>query len=92
MTLSPVYLIRLEETFQRFLPRGQSVRFDTTELLRTDDANRWASQKVAVDAGILTVDEVREMEGRKPLPKVDKPEPVPVPVDTLVPDVVEETV
>jgi HK97 family phage portal protein len=72
MTLSPVYLTRLEETMQRFIPRGQSVRFDTTELLRTDDANRWAAQKIAIDAGILTADEVREIEGREPLPETEK--------------------
>jgi len=72
MTLSPVYLTRLEETMQRFIPRGQSVRFDTSELLRTDDANRWAAQKVAIDAGILTADEVRDLEGREPLPEREK--------------------
>jgi HK97 family phage portal protein len=79
MTISPVYLARVEESFQRILPRGQSVRFDTTELLRTDDANRWASQKVALDAGILTLDEVRDMEGRQPIPEPE-PEPIPAPL------------
>ena len=69
MTLSPVYLTRIEEAFQTFLPRGQSVRFDTSDLLRTDDASRWAAQKVALDAGILTLDEVRELEGREPIPE-----------------------
>lgn len=90
MTISPVYLTRVEEHFQRILPRGQSVRFDTTELLRTDDANRWNAQKIALDAGILTLDEVREMEGRDPLPE---PEPEPeiqgVPV-VQAPEIIED--
>jgi HK97 family phage portal protein len=81
MTLSPVYLARIEESFQRLLPRGQSVRFETTELLRTDDASRWAAQKIALDAGILTNDEVRALEGRAPIPEDELPDPEPVMVD-----------
>jgi len=73
LTLAPTYLSRLEEAFQRVLPRGQSVRFDTEQLLRTDDSTRWASQKVALDAGILTLDEVRRLEGREPLPEPEVP-------------------
>ena len=76
MTLSPVYLTRVEESFQRLLPRGQSVRFETSELLRTDDATRWSAQKIALDAGILTNDEVREIEGRAPIPESEQPDPV----------------
>ena len=83
LTLAPTYLARIEEGFQRILPRGQSVRFDTEQLLRTDDATRWASQKVALDAGILTLDEVRRLEGREPLPE-------PVVPPQLVGDSVEE--
>ena len=82
MTLSPVYLVRIEETMQRFLPRGQSVRFDTSELLRTDDANRWAAQKIALDAGILTLDEVRDIEGREHIPE---PEQAPGVIDRRAP-------
>jgi hypothetical protein len=66
------------------------VRFDTTELLRTDDANRWAAQKIAVDAGILTIDEVRDIEGREPLPEEDVPEPVMVPVAAPIPQEPEQ--
>jgi len=76
LTLAPTYLTRLEEGFGRLLPRGQAVRFDTSDLLRTDDATRWAAQKVALDAGILTNDEVRAIEGLAPLPDTEEaPEP-----------------
>lgn len=67
-TISTVYITRIEEAFTRLLPRGQSVRFDPTELLRTDNLNRWTAFGVALDKGILTRDEVRQMEGRPPLP------------------------
>ena len=72
MTLSPVYLARIESAFQRILPRGQSVRFDTTDLLRTDDRSRWSAQTIALQAGIITVDEVRDLEGLPPLSPADK--------------------
>lgn len=72
MTISPVYLSRIETAFQRILPRGQSVRFDTTDLLRTDDRSRWSAQTIALQAGIITVDEVRDLEGLPPLSPEDK--------------------
>lgn len=72
MTISPVYLSRIEAAFQRILPRGQSVRFDTTDLLRTDDRSRWSAQTIALQAGIITVDEVRDLEGLPPLSPEDK--------------------
>ncbi len=70
-TISTVYITRIEEAFTRLLPRGQSVRFDPTELLRTDNLNRWTAFGVALDKGILTRDEVRQMEGRPPKPDED---------------------
>lgn len=72
MTISPVYLARIESAYRRILPRGQSVRFDTTDLLRTDDQTRWTSQATALEAGILTLDEVRELEGREPIPEEEQ--------------------
>lgn len=43
-------------------------------LLRGDSAARWAAWKIALDAGVLTKDEVREAEGWSPLGKTDAPE------------------
>ena len=45
-----------------------TVELDVSGLLRGDPAERWASHKIAVETGILTVDEVREVEGWDPRP------------------------
>jgi HK97 family phage portal protein len=59
------YLMRLEAAFSDLLPRGQTARFDTSELTRTDVSGRWAAYATALaGAPWLTVDEVRGMEGR----------------------------
>ena len=44
------------------------LEIDLSGLLRGDPAQRWASWKIAADAKILTVNEIREMEGFNPLP------------------------
>lgn len=43
-------------------------------LLRGDSAARWAAWKIALDAGVLTKDEVRGAEGWSPLGEADAPE------------------
>jgi HK97 family phage portal protein len=65
-TLLPVYGARLEELASSWLPRGQSVMFDTHELERADEAGRYNAYAVALGSSFLTVDEVREQEGRPP--------------------------
>lgn len=70
LTLHPVYLQRLEEVASGWLPRGQSVRFDTHDLERADTSTRYASHQVALTAGFLTVDEVRALEGLAPSPEL----------------------
>jgi HK97 family phage portal protein len=52
------------------------VEFDLSGLLRGDPAERWASHKIAVESGILTANEVREIEGFDPRPDGDAPPPV----------------
>jgi phage portal protein BeeE len=42
------------------------VELDLSGLLRGDPAQRWQSWKIAVDAGILDADEIREEEGFNP--------------------------
>jgi HK97 family phage portal protein len=44
------------------------IEFDMSALLRGDPGERWASHKIAVENGILSVDEIREIEGFDPLP------------------------
>ena len=43
-----------------------AIDFDMSGLLRGDPETRWASHKVAIEAGVLTPDEVREIEGFNP--------------------------
>ena len=70
-TLFPVYLERISEVASMWLPRGKSVHFDDRELLRADTPSRYNAHKVALDAGFLTVDEVRESEGLPPSPELE---------------------
>jgi HK97 family phage portal protein len=63
VTLYPTYLRRIEEAFSSFLPRGQHAVFDLSDFVQADDGTRYTAYKTAIDAGILTADEVRELEG-----------------------------
>ncbi len=61
-------LVLVQEVLSAALPRGQFVRMNTGALLRSDLTARYESYKVALEAGFLTLDEVRELEERPPLP------------------------
>ena len=61
-TLKP-YLSRLEGLFTSLLPRGQVARFDLDGLLRASTTERYAAHEVALRAGFMSVDEIREREG-----------------------------
>ena len=65
-TLS-AYAGEIEELFNRLLPRGRTAVFDWDSSRRTDMSERLAAYKTAIDAGIYTVNEVREREGLAPL-------------------------
>ena len=49
------------------LPRGQSAKFDTTSLQRTDTAGRYAAYVQARTAGLLTQNEIRAKENEPPV-------------------------
>jgi HK97 family phage portal protein len=66
-TVGP-WITRLETAITALLPTGQHAKFNTGGLLRTDLASRYASYAIALDNGFLTIDEVRELEEREPLP------------------------
>jgi HK97 family phage portal protein len=69
-TLAP-WARKIEAAFTAALfPEGSglALELDLSGLLRGDPETRWASHKIAVEAGILTVDEVREIEGYNPRP------------------------
>ncbi|GAA3193989.1 phage portal protein [Dactylosporangium siamense] len=48
-------------------PRGQRVRFNLDGFLRADTLTRYQAHQIALNAGFLTVDEVRALEDRPPL-------------------------
>lgn len=78
-TLRPTYLERIEQTFSRMLVRGKAARFNPNELLRADIKARYEAHKIGLEAGFLTLDEVRREEGLPPLPAGAAPRPAPSP-------------
>ncbi len=57
---------RLEAELNRalFSPGSRyEIEFDMSDLLRSDPETRWASHKIAIEAGVLDPDEVRQLEG-----------------------------
>lgn len=75
------YLTEIEDALSDLLPRGQEARFKIDVLLRADTKTRYESYKVGIDAGFLSVNEAREIEGRLPLSAAElkalKPAPAP---------------
>lgn len=67
------YMISIEQTLSMYLPSGTNVEFDTSALLRGDIKERMDMYAVAINAGVYTANEAREMENLEPL---DEPEPV----------------
>jgi HK97 family phage portal protein len=66
-TVGP-WVTRLETAISALLPTGQHAKFNTAGLLRTDLTSRYASYAIGLSNGFLTVDEVRDLEDRAPLP------------------------
>lgn len=77
------YLREIEEALSVTLPRGQDARFSIETLLRTDTKTRYEAHKVGIDAGFLTVDEVRDIEHLGPMP--DQPAPAPAASEEIQP-------
>ena len=77
------YIIRIQEAISDLLPRGQKAAFNMTEFLKPNVSMRYQAYQVALNAGFMTVDEVRELEG---LPKIEMPEPVAVQEQPVSPD------
>ena len=75
-TLAPLYLEPIEAALSDLIPRGQSARFNTDELLRADLGARFSAYQVGLAAGFLTVPEVRALES---LPPLTQPAPLPAP-------------
>lgn len=74
-------IVPLQEAISELLPRPQKVHFNVAGLLRSDLKARYESYKIAAEIGkvagetFLTVDEMRELEDREPLPPSASPDP-----------------
>lgn len=69
-TLSP-WARKIEAEFARSVfpnDGGYELELDLSGFLRGDPQTRWANHKIAIDAKILDVDEVRQIEGWNPRP------------------------
>jgi HK97 family phage portal protein len=73
-TLSP-WCRKIEAEFARsvFTDPAMSIEIDMSALMRGDAETRWQSHKIAVEAGILDPNEVREIEGFNPRPVPQEP-------------------
>jgi HK97 family phage portal protein len=63
------WLVRLENAISALLPSNQYARFNAAGMVRVDLKSRYEAHEIALRAGFLTVNEVRELEDRGPLPE-----------------------
>lgn len=61
------WLIRIESALNNMLPFGTEAKFCPDHLLRGSTQDRYAAHKLALDAGWITVNEVRQIEDLEPL-------------------------
>lgn len=61
------HFARFEQTLTAAMPRGTWVEANLDSLLRADTLTRYQAHALAIQNRILTDDEVREIEGRRPL-------------------------
>ncbi|MHA6509518.1 phage portal protein [Tessaracoccus sp. Y1736] len=61
------WLVRLEASLSKLLPRAHYVKFNPDALLRATTSERYAAHKIALDSGFLTIDEVRALENLPPI-------------------------
>jgi HK97 family phage portal protein len=62
------WLVRLENAISALLPSTQIARFNAAGMVRVDLKSRYEAHEIALRAGFLTVNEVRALEDRGPLP------------------------
>lgn len=70
------YLRKIEEALTTFTPRGQTVRFQISALLRSDTLTRYQAHQIALTAGFMTLNEVRAIESLPPLENQEPKEAV----------------
>ena len=62
------WLARVERAVSGLLPSTQTAKFNAGGFVRATLRDRYEAHRVAIEAGFLTVNEVRELEDRPPLP------------------------
>lgn len=70
------YLRKIEEALTTFTPRGQTVRFQISALLRSDTLTRYQAHQIALNAGFMTLNEIRAIESLPPLENQEPKEAV----------------
>lgn len=70
------YLRKIETAMTEALPLGQTARLNVDALLRTDTKTRYEAHQIGIQAGFLSVPEVRAIEGLNP-DTVIPPRPAP---------------
>lgn len=70
------YLRKIEEALTVFTPRGQTVRFQISALLRSDTLTRYQAHQIALTSGFMTLNEVRAIESLPPLENQEPKEAV----------------
>jgi HK97 family phage portal protein len=63
------WLHRLERAVSRLLPSTQTAKFNAGGMVRATLKDRYDAHAVAIASGFLTVNEVRALEDRPPLPE-----------------------
>jgi HK97 family phage portal protein len=63
------WLVRLENAISALLPSNQFARFNAAGMVRVDLKTRYEAHAIAIAAGFLTINEVRALEDRGPLPE-----------------------
>jgi HK97 family phage portal protein len=77
--LLPDYLEPIEQSMSDLLTRATVSRFNTDALLRADVKTRYDVYGIAVDKGILTIEEIRAKEGLEPGDVENAPVPLSLP-------------
>lgn len=65
------YLVRLEQAFTRMTPARQFVRFNMDATIRVDTKTRFEVYALELEMGTRSVNEIRELEDRTPVPDGD---------------------
>lgn len=71
-TLRP-WLVKLERKFASAMPARQYVKFNADAMVRADIKTRYETYQIAAQIGLLSDDEMRQLEDRQPLPASKKP-------------------